>query len=329
MKMGRVLCDTCKLALTAGQGDMDAKPGRCIGQYSHHELTISRHCGLRPPGWPKAGHLWRRSGSIGLWPRFSPLSPGIRSISVQSKRIYRHDRAPGRRVAFTVIELLVVISIIALLIGLLLPALAGAWQAAEKTVCAEHLRSIGQEFQIYLQSQSHEIFPASPLMPTVNDPGPIPTEQGTFVYDPPPIQCVVGNVVPPSTILTPIPLDWIPAKNDRGNAAVWRCPADINSFLDVESNHTYPSYFAAEGTSYQYNMLLAGDVLQNLRIGPPDNSLNLYQILPAAGTWVLADMSTFHGPPGQPGSVNILFADWHVGNVLDMSPNAGQQLFLH
>lgn len=234
---------------------------------------------------------------------------------------------PIRRHGFTLIELLVVISIIALLIGLLLPALAGAWRAAEKTACTANLHSIGQEFQIYLQAQSHDMFPASPLMPTVNDPGPIPTEQGALVYDPPPIQCVVGNVQPPDTILTPVPLNWVPSMNDRGSPAVWRCPADINSFLDVESNHTYPSYFAAEGTSYQYNMLLAGDLLQNLRIGPPNNSLNLYQILQAGGTWVLADMSTFHGPPGQPGSVNILFADWHVGNVLDMSPNSGQSLF--
>ncbi len=46
--------------------------------------------------------------------------------------------------AFTLVELLVVISIIALLIALLLPALAQAKQSAQRAVCASNLQSIGQ-----------------------------------------------------------------------------------------------------------------------------------------------------------------------------------------
>ena len=220
------------------------------------------------------------------------------------------------RRGFTIIELLVVISIIALLIGLLLPALAGAWRVAEKDACAANLHSLGQEFQIYLQSENHSIFPASPLMPTVNDPGPITTVQGTLVYGPPPIQCVVGDVQPPDTIPTP---NWVPSINEHGNPAVWRCPADTNPFTAAgPPSRTYPSYFSAEGTSYQYNMLLAGDKLENLRIRLP-NSLALSQTLLAVNTPVLADMSTFHGPSGQPGSVNVLYGDWHVGNASSSS----------
>jgi prepilin-type N-terminal cleavage/methylation domain-containing protein len=57
------------------------------------------------------------------------------------------DRQSHR--GFTLIELLVTIGILSLLIGLVMPALAGAWQAAQSTQCANNLRVIGHGMRNY------------------------------------------------------------------------------------------------------------------------------------------------------------------------------------
>ena len=59
--------------------------------------------------------------------------------------------------AFTLVELLVVIGIIALLISILLPTLGKAREASKRAVCLANLRTIGQAYQLYANDYKDQI----------------------------------------------------------------------------------------------------------------------------------------------------------------------------
>jgi hypothetical protein len=76
-----------------------------------------------------------------------------------------------------------------------------------------------------------------------------------------------------------------------------RCPAD-----------TEKNFFATERTSYWYNTMLGGR--------KADEGF-LAEHLGAEFVPVMHDFEPFHGPAGKTGSMNYLFADMHVGDLVE------------
>ena len=81
------------------------------------------------------------------------------------------------------------------------------------------------------------------------------------------------------------------------NRKAMRCPADRQE-----------NYFENEGSSYEYPHFLRGRRVDATFLGKKWGEANIP---------VLFDFGPFHNRPGEPGAINFLFGDGHVGDLME------------
>jgi len=198
--------------------------------------------------------------------------------------------------AFTLVEMLLVISIVAILVAITIPALGSSRETSRRVKCLANLRSMGQGTAAYMNDSKD-------LLPRVRP-----------IHDP------NGNQNDPSLIDIMVAYLSIPApeREDPDNpnspfvhvADVLICPSDRNG-KDPATN--FEPLWKTSGFSYEY---LAGEMMvfaEQLTVADPQNATTLVYRDPK---WrdlpVVLDNDDWHKlRAGKVPRNALYFGDWH------------------
>jgi prepilin-type N-terminal cleavage/methylation domain-containing protein len=212
--------------------------------------------------------------------------------------------ATQRRIgAFTLIELMVVVAIIALLISILLPSLNKARENGRRAACLSNLHHLGIAFEQYFNDYDH-VLPEAAQAPSLNPEDPNDD----------------GYHAPIMEFLKPY------ARSD----GLFRCPSDMPGRSEREPDVQGMSYWQTDGTSYEYNFLpsTAAELLSvfgirvKIDVGdsfvkwnfpiPIPESLRQWFAVRTSDVYLLYGLDNYHGKRGSREVRPTLYADRHV-----------------
>ncbi len=212
------------------------------------------------------------------------------------------------RQGFSLIELLIVVAIVAILSGLLFPAVGYVREKARNTSCLNNLRQWGMALNLYLD-EHRSIFPACPK----GRPNPAGEKDAWF------------NVLPPYINVQAMKDMKVVPMPGKGLRSPFLCPSDAGSGAAITSFDTEAAD-AQYYSSYTFNTLV-DDGNTRIRLNNIQHQ-SAFVIMAETGDGLNSgiNLSTIVGSNADEGyaynafrhrnSANFVFADGHAENVV-------------